>query len=153
MEVRLAMITKPSEAEELRLLRNECASFMTGSTEPISEEQQHRFFWEKLLPKVVDGYLLYEGDVPVAYSLLFPDQNHDSQGWLSAGVTESARGKGYGSIVIEAVTCRGLDRFGRVLGEARADNIASIRTCSKAGYRVVTTYEKNNVLMVLLEIP
>src|ERR1700751_4676034 len=98
------------QAQELRVLRNECREFMTGSTEIIGEATQEAFFRNMISTGLVEGILLREDEVPVAYALLFPDRENAEYGWLSAGVTESARGRGIGLAGLMPVTPMGLQR-------------------------------------------
>jgi RimJ/RimL family protein N-acetyltransferase len=151
--IKVEIVVTLEQAQEVRLIRNECRMFMTGSTDVISREQQREFFDRRIATGEVNALLIREEPYVVAYGLLFPDEEHSDRGWLSAGVIGSSRGYGYGRAIIESITQMGLDRFGKVMGEARADNSASIRTCSRVGYRVTNYYTKNGVPMVLLETP
>ena len=55
-------------AEDLRVLRNECAEWMTRDTSQITPGQQRAFYEQKIATGKVEGFLMFD-DEPVAYGL------------------------------------------------------------------------------------
>jgi len=125
-------VNSPERAEQLRVLRNECAFAMTRDTTPVTAAKQRRFFEEKIATGIIEGFLAFDGDEPVAYGLLVPSE--DGRIWSSTGVAESRRGEGLGmAVTIENVRrchARGLP----IWAEVRTDNAGQQKICRRIGY-------------------
>jgi hypothetical protein len=141
--VALVTIDTVEKAQELRILRNECAEWMTRDTDPISPEQQEKFFAEKLATGAVDGFLMYADGKAVAYGLLI--WGPDGRAWSSTGVKISERGNGYGrTVTIENV--KRAHRHGVPMwAEVRCDNAGQQRICHTIGYETVDTFHRDGL--------
>src|SRR5262249_39875440 len=58
-------VNSPERAEQLRVLRNECAFAMTRDTSQITRVQQRRFFDERVSTGEVEGFLMSANGEPV----------------------------------------------------------------------------------------
>jgi hypothetical protein len=141
------------KAQELRVLRNECAEWMTGDTGQISPEQQEKFYREKLVTGLVEGYLAYDGDEPVAYGLLVWDDEH--RVWSSHGVKTTRRGAGIGGAISVENAKRAHAQGVPIWAEVRRDNGASQKITRAAGYKLLDTYERDGITIDLFccEVP
>ena len=138
-------VNSPPRAEQLRVLRNECAEWMTRDTSPISAAKQRRFFDEKIATGQIEGFLAFDGDDPVAYGLLIWDEQ--GRAWSSTGVAVSRRGQGLGAAVtIENV--RRAHAYGVPMwAEVRRDNAGQQKICARIGYQVTGTLERDGLLI------
>jgi ribosomal protein S18 acetylase RimI-like enzyme len=131
------------KAEELRVLRNECAEWMTNDTSQITPERQRQFFVEKIATGKVEGFLMRAGSQPVAYGLLVWDEQ--GRAWSSTGVSVNQRGQGYGwTVTIENVR-RAHAHGVPMWAEVRRDNAGQQKICHRVGYHVTGTIERDGV--------
>ena len=126
-------------AEVLRVLRNECAEWMTRDTSQITPERQREFYREKIATGKIEGFLMFD-DEPVAYGLLIWDD--EGRAWSSTGVKADRRGEGFG----EAVTIENVRRAHAhgvpMWAEVRRDNAGQQKICRRIGYQVTGTIER-----------
>ena len=138
-------VNTPDRAEQLRVLRNECAEWMTRDTRPVTKSRQRVFFEEKNATGRVEGFLMFDGEDPVAYGLLIWDE--EGRAWSSTGVTPSRRGEGFG----EAVTIENVRRAHAhgvpMWAEVRRDNAGQQKICARIGYRWTAELERNGHLV------
>src|SRR5258707_232537 len=59
-------VDSPERAEDLRVLRNECAEWMTWDTSLITAERQQEFYRQKITTGKIEGFLMLADAVPVA---------------------------------------------------------------------------------------
>jgi hypothetical protein len=130
------------KAEELRVLRNECAEWMTKDTSYISPEKQRVFFWEQLDTGYIEGFLMYDDGNPVAYGLLIWDRQVFGRAWSSTGVKISERGKGYGQEVTIENARRAHVHGVPMWAEVRRDNAGQQKICQRIGYYTVDTFTR-----------
>lgn len=117
----------------MRGLRNECRQFMTGDTSEITELQQREFAYKQIGPGKVRAWLLRTDGAAVAYAILRPLGDRDW--WMSCGVAENARGKGWGTLTVRLVTAMAHQlRPGAVRLEVFRTNWAARRVYANAGY-------------------
>lgn len=123
-----------AQSQELRVLRNECREFMTGSTAEISEARQRVFFGTHIVPGLVHAWLLRRDGKAVAYTLLRPAE--DGALWMSCGVAAAARGSGLGTLAVSLVTAMGhhLNPKAPVRLQVWVSNTRARRCYVKAGY-------------------
>lgn len=127
------------EWETLRRIRNECASFMTGSSAEITPEQQKAFRESARGNPDILVYLARANGYIVGFGLITKRIIRGESGeqyngrWITLGITEPERGKGYGKKIYEALV--GLR--GMLFAEIREDNEASKNAAVQAGYRRV----------------
>ena len=131
------------KAEALRVLRNECAEWMTRDTSLITPQKQAVFFEEKLATGLVEGFLMRDGGDPVAYGLLIWDG--DGRAWSSTGVKTSRRGEGFGRAVTVENVRRAHARGVPMWAEVRRDNTGQQRICASIGYLVTGTFDRDGV--------
>jgi len=131
------------QAEELRILRNECAEWMTKDTSHITPERQQKFFAEKIATRKIEGFLMRDGGQPVAYGLLVWDD--EGRAWSSTGVSVNQRGQGYGSAVTIENVRRAHAHGVPMWAEVRRDNAGQQKICHRIGYHVADTLERNGV--------
>lgn len=89
-------VTTPTEAEMLRVIRNQCRLFMTRTTDEITYEQQQA--WFKTAYKKYELYIAYAIEhgvciVDAGYGLI---HLNDGEYLLSGGLVPSYRDKGLG---------------------------------------------------------
>jgi ribosomal protein S18 acetylase RimI-like enzyme len=148
--LRLAQpITAEAHAEALRVLRNECAEWMTRDTSQITPEQQREFFREKIATGKVEGFLLLDGLLdgaePVAYGLLVWDGQ--GRAWSSTGIKADRRGRGLGwALTVENVK-RAHARGVPIWAEVRADNAPQQKICRAIGYQVTGFFARGGVVI------
>lgn len=138
-------IATVEEAEELRILRNECAEWMTKDTSFISPDKQRVFFWEKLATGLIEGFLAYDDSESVAYGLLIWDGKVFGRAWSSTGVKASARGKGYGKAVTVENVRRAHAHHVPMWAEVRQDNAGQQKICRSIGYYVVESFHRDGL--------
>jgi GNAT superfamily N-acetyltransferase len=131
------------KAEALRVLRNECAEWMTRDTAQITPERQERFYAEKILTGQVEGFLLLEDAAPVAYGLLVWDGQ--GRAWSSTGVKADQRGKGFGRVITIENVRRALGQGAPMWAEVRRDNAGQQKICRSIGYQVVDTLDRDGL--------
>lgn len=150
MTITFKTIDSLEMAEELRVLRNECAEWMTKDTSQIPVQQQRIFYWEKLATGKIEGFLMYDGDSPVAYGLLIWDDKVFGRAWSSTGVKISGRGRGYGrKVTIENVR-RAHAHGVPMWAEVRRDNAGQQRICLTMGYHLVNSFGRDGMAIDLL---
>lgn len=146
----IEIVASPGQAEELRGLRNECREFMTRDTAEITADQQREFLAGPLADGTAWAYLLRvaRDASAVAYGML---RDGGDCLWLSCGVTGTARGRGYGTLIVRFVTAaRG---SGPVRLEVWKDNAAARRVYEKAGYAVTGSGIRDGRVIELMEHP
>lgn len=127
-----------AEWEQLRLIRNACAEFMTEYREQISERQQERFR-EQALRLGTPIYLARANDTVVGFGMVTDRVKQTEAGvsirgrWITLGLLPEHRGKGYGVKVYEAL----IGLRGELYAEIGNDNIASRKAAIKAGYKYI----------------
>jgi len=134
-------VNSPARAEQLRVLRNECAEWMTRDTRPITPARQRRFFDEKIATGKIEGFLAFDGETPVAYGLLIWDE--EGRAWSSTGVAVSARGRGLGEAVTIENVRRAHARGVPMWAEVRQDNAGQQKICRRIGYQVTGVIQRN----------
>jgi len=127
-------------AEVLRVLRNECAEWMTRDTAQITPGQQRAFYEQKIATGKVEGFLLFDGE-PVAYGLLIWDE--EGRAWSSTGVKADRRGEGFGEAVTIENVRRAHARGVPMHAEVRQDNAGQQKICRRIGYQVTGTIARN----------
>ena len=145
MTITCYTIASLDDAQALRVLRNECAAWMTRDTSPISKEKQERFYRERLATGQVEGFLMFDDGVPVAYGLLVPDS--EGRVWSSTGVKTTARGKGLGRLATVEVARRAHARGVPIWAEVRRDNAGQQRICRTVGYEQVSVTARDGFVV------
>ena len=125
------------KAETLRLLRNECAAWMTRDTRRISPERQREFYAQKIETGLVEGFLMLADGDPVAYGLLIWDGQ--GKAWSSTGVKTAARGAGHGRAVTVENVKRAHAHGVPMWAEVRRDNTGQQKICLSIGYYLVSS--------------
>ena len=131
------------KAEVLRVLRNECAGWMTKDTSHISEQRQVEFFYQKITTGKIEGFLMFSDGEPVAYGLLIWDE--EGRAWSSTGVKASGRGQGFGRAVTVENVRRAHAHGVPMWAEVRADNAGQQKICHTIGYHVVDTLARDGL--------
>lgn len=132
-------------AEALRVLRNECAEWMTRDTGQISAERQREFYAQKIATGKIEGFLMLDDGNPVAYGLLVWDGG--GRAWSSTGVKAAARGAGFGRAVTVENVKRAHAHGVPMWAEVRRDNAGQQRICHQIGYQVVGTFDRDGVVV------
>ena len=141
-------INSPEMAEELRVLRNECAEWMTKDTAWISPSRQQQFFREKILTGKIEGFLMYDGDEPVAYGLIVWDD--EGRAWSSTGVKADRRGYGFGKKVFVENVKRAHVKGVPMWLEVRCDNAGQQSISHSTGCIVLDTFERDGLMVDLM---
>lgn len=135
------------KAEELRILRNECAEWMTRNTSQISAQAQRIFYWQKLATGKIEGFLMYDAGCPLAYGLLIWDEKVFGCAWSSTGVKAAERGKGYGKAVTVENARRAHVQGVPMWAEVRRDNTGQQKICLSVGYHVTDTFNRGSLII------
>ena len=146
------------QAMKMRDIRNQVAPFMTHNNQEISIEQQLLWFATKYRParrhKEMVAYLIKEEDLSevsqgiisydyIGYGLI---QTKDNRKWLTGGLIESARGKGYGQKLFEFLR----DEVGKpVYLDVRNTNTHAYELYKKIGFKDIVE-ESNDFLTVMV---
>jgi ribosomal protein S18 acetylase RimI-like enzyme len=131
------------KAEELRVLRNECAGWMTNDTSQITPERQREFYRQKIATGKIEGFLMRAAGEPVAYGLLVWDEA--GRAWSSTGVSVNQRGQGYGMAVTIENVRRAHAHGVPMWAEVRRDNTGQQKICHRIGYHVTDTFERDGL--------
>ena len=126
-------VTTPNEAEILRVIRNECRTFMTRSTEEITPEQQQA--WFKTAYKKYELYIAYAIEhgvciVDAGYGLI---HLNDEEYLLSGGLVPQYRDKGLGSTLFKFL----VDNCNKQIPirlEVLKSNTRALKTYEKLGF-------------------
>ncbi len=126
-------VTTPSEAEILRVIRNECRMFMTRSTDSISPEQQQH--WFKTAFKKYEVYIAYAMEygacvVDAGYGLI---HLNEGEYLLTGGLLPDYRDKGLGSQLFKFL----IDNCNKQLPirlEVLKSNTRALKTYEKLGF-------------------
>lgn len=137
MNLVLKRVETQSEVEYLRVIRNDCRSFMTRNPNYISSEEQLKWF-ETLSDDIV-VYLLFNIEFgvivsPIGYGLLRLENGFIT---ISGGLVESERGKGYGSWLFEHLVNLAKEYNSPIRLEVLKSNIKAFGIYSKLGFRVI----------------
>ena len=94
-------VTTPAEAENLRVVRNQCREYMTRSTEFITPEQQEE--WFKTAFRKYDLYIAYaiEHGVCIVDAGFGVVHKNENEFLLTGGLTPEYRDKGLGKIIFK----------------------------------------------------
>ena len=130
-------------AEQLRVLRNECAQWMTWDTHLISPERQQEFYRQKIVTGKIEGFLMFAETEPVAYGLLVWDEA--GRAWSSTGVSSARRGEGFGRAVTIENVKRALGHGVPMWAEVRRDNLGQQKICHSIGYHVTDTLSRDGL--------
>ena len=134
------------KAQELRLIRNECAGWMTKNTNQISQEQQREFFREKISTGLIEGFLVRDDNGnAVAYGLLVWDD--EGRVWSSNGTKVSERGHGYGRTATVEIARRAHAQGVPIWAEVRHDNTGEQKICATIGYEILDTFERDGLVI------
>ncbi len=136
-------VDSPEQAEILRVLRNECAEWMTWDTSLITPERQQEFYRQKIVTGKIEGFLMFADAVPVAYGLLIWDDQH--RAWSSTGVKAAGRGQGFGRTVTVENVKRAHAHGVPMWAEVRRDNAGQQKICHSIGYEVTETLVRDGM--------
>ena len=136
-------VDSPERAEQLRVLRNECAQWMTWDTSLISPERQQQFYRDKIGTGKIEGFLMFADADPVAYGLLIWDG--EGRAWSSTGVSAARRGEGFGRAVTVENVKRAHAHGVPMWAEVRRDNAGQQRICHSIGYEVTETLVRDGM--------
>ena len=125
-------IRSATDVEQLRLLRNEARKYMTGVTKKIGKAAQKKW-WAETARR---AYLLVDGQGKALGFVYIKWDDH--RNWITLGVTEDARGQGYGTLLYHS--------FKPCWARIRVDNEASITAAKRAGY-IETERDDHTVVM------
>lgn len=159
----LAMIEAKTaeDFEAMRIVRNECASWMTGDTKPIS--QQDQAVWVATFDKTLVQPFVFERVLSVGsegairgvvgYGLVrrrsrYADPGKGIMGtwWISGGLLPNWRGQGLGKALFGMLAER-VTKMGEICWlDVRTDNQPAIRTYKSLGFHALEgTLKKGDV--------
>lgn len=132
-------VTTFGDVEAMRVIFNACREFMTKPFEPITIEQQAK--WWKELPNTVRRYKAFiyreDGEI-VAYSLL--QWHNDGRITPLFGISASARGHNLARQIIQHYLA---EADGPLYGEELSSHKAIIKLNKEAGWKLLR--EENGV--------
>jgi ribosomal protein S18 acetylase RimI-like enzyme len=126
------------QAQIMREIRNECRDYMTRDTSFITEEQQEKWFnsLDKQNIKMFLAYILHHGAIVDIIGFGYC-VHKDNETYLTGGLGQSNRGKGYGKklflYLIEAAKTYGTTITLEVLNT----NMRAKRLYSSIGFREI----------------
>lgn len=134
-------VTTTNEAEMLRVIRNQCRSFMTRSTEEISAEQQQ--VWFKTAYKKYELYIAYAIEhgvciVDAGYGLI---HLNDKEYLLTGGLVPSYRDRGLGAVLFKFL----VDNCNKQLPirlEVLKTNLRALKTYEKLSFVITGETDK-----------
>ena len=134
-------VTTPTEAEMLRVIRNQCKDFMTRTTTEITFEQQQE--WFKTAYKKYELYLVYAVEygaciVDAGYGLI---HLNEGEYLLTGGLVPSYRDKGLGSNLFKFL----IDNCNKQLPirlEVLKTNVRALKTYEKLNFTTVNENER-----------
>lgn len=136
---------RPNEVELLRVMRNECKAFMTRYTEDILYEQQQEWYrnLDKSKNKIYILHQIHYGVVaePIGYGYI---RVEDGFVLLTGGLTESKRGKGYGSSLFNFLIQNSKQFKLPIKLEVLKTNTVAFSIYKKLGFNIVS--ENDNVI-------
>ena len=126
-----------SDAETLRVIRNECRTFMTRSTDYITKEQQLN--WFKTAAKKYDLYIAYEVlhgaiIVEVGYGVV---HKNETESLVTGGLLPRYRDKGLGLPLFKFLTEQ-CDNSKPIKLEVLKTNTRAFMVYSKLGFIVTS---------------
>jgi len=134
-------VTKPCEAEILRVIRNKCRTFMTRNTDEISPEQQQE--WFKSAFKKYELYIAYAIEhgvciVDAGYGLI---HLNDGEYLLSGGLVPEYRDKGLGSALFKFLVDN-CNKQQPIRLEVLKSNTRALKTYEKLNFCVIGENDK-----------
>ena len=117
-------------------LRNEEAVRLVSFSSDLIDLETHRKWFERKLAGNDCVLLIAEVDSQPVAQVRF-DWLDGGDAEINIAVTEKFRGKGYGTDIIHKSSIKFLEEFSecaRIFAYIKSDNIASIRSFTKAGY-------------------
>lgn len=134
-------VTTPAEAEILRTIRNECRSYMTRSTDYITEEQQRE--WFKTAFRKYDLYIAYAIEfgaciVDAGFGVV---HKNDDEFLLTGGLLPSYRDMGLGKVVFKFL----VDQCHKSLPirlEVLKENTRALKTYESLNFKTIGENEK-----------
>jgi predicted GNAT superfamily acetyltransferase len=141
MTLEFEAIGSPEAAETLRVLRNQCAQWMTRDTSQITRAAQQEFYAARIVTGKIEGFLVRADGEPVAYGLLIWDEQ--GRAWSSTGVAAARRGEGFGRIITIENVRRAHGHGVPMWAEVRRDNLAQQKICLSIGYHVVSAFTRD----------
>lgn len=126
-------VRSAEDVESLRRLRNEARHQMTGSTKTITKKQQAA--WWAAAPR--RAWLFVHDGVAVGFGYI---RREDGVNWITLGVTEGARGQGFGAVIYRTLS--------PCYAKIRTDNEASIRAAVKGGLGPVYGNEEEGFVVM-----
>lgn len=128
-------VTTTSEAEMLRVIRNQCKDFMTRSTDYITPEQQQE--WFKTAYKKYELYIVYA----VEYGAVIIDAGfgvihlNDNEYLLTGGLVPEYRDKGLGSTLFKFLVDN-CNKQQPIRLEVLKSNTRAFKTYEKLGFTI-----------------
>ena len=140
MNIVLKPVRDLVDAEILRKIRNDCSTYMTRNNNPITTEQQLK--WFQSLPITSKPFILYEvicGVItyPIGYGFI---RIENGEMLITGGLVEEDRGKGHGTTLFQyllAIAIKyNVDHNLPIRLEVLKTNIKAFGIYSKLGFRV-----------------
>lgn len=151
LEPRIAMreVEDVFDAEDMRLVRNQVAQYMTHNNQRISRQDQCEWYRTVYTPlrdkNAMVGFVLHKAEAPVGYGLV--SRRHGVY-WVSGGLVKEVRGKGEGERLFSSLTEYVLNDLHQdaVYLDVQKDNERAIGLYQKLGY--VALDERDDLLIM-----
>lgn len=141
----LKKVNTIKDAYILKDIRNQCASYMTNNTDIITDEQQSEWYYTIYIPHYVRfnmvALLVKDGGDDVGYGLV---RIEDGKVWLTGGLIESYRSKGYGRTLFEGLIAEAqrLAPKIEVALTVRKDNERAFKLYKSLGFIIIDEDDK-----------
>lgn len=134
-------VTTPAEAENLRVIRNQCREYMTRSTDFITPAQQEE--WFKTAFRKYDLYIAYaiEHGVCIVDAGFGVVHKNEDEFLLTGGLVPEYRDKGLGKLIFKFL----VDQCHKSLPirlEVLKTNTRAIKTYEGLGFKVTGVSDK-----------
>ena len=134
-------VTTPAEAENLRIVRNQCREYMTRSTKLITPEQQEE--WFKTAFRKYDLYIAYaiEHGVIVVDAGFGVIHKNEDEFLLTGGLLSDYRDKGLGKVIFKFL----VDQCHKSLPirlEVLKSNIRAFKTYEGLNFKITEESDK-----------
>lgn len=142
----LVLVTDET-VEELRVIRNSCASFLTGNTKQISVDEQ-RIWWQTVRDNLDWKVWLLEVDNSrVGYGII--RRRGDARWWLTGGLIPERRSEGLGAVLFELLI--GATPAVEAWLDVRVDNLRARRLYEGLGFTYVDQDDDSSICRMVWE--
>lgn len=134
-DVIFTRVSTLEDAQIMRKIRNECRDYMTKSSEYINEDQQETWF-ESLDKQKIRMFLMHLCYHGVTFNTIGFGycKNVDDETYLTGGILEEYRGKGYGKILFNHLVENAKEFNNRITLDVFNNNVRAKKLYHNIGF-------------------